>query len=467
MPNFFCRLVVPACAVFSVAAGLAHAQPVPYEVLLSEGGTLDGREISSFGAPFTNGQGQVGLLIYYTDGSRGYYYDGAVIFNSVDDAPAGVTLTGGESTTGLSAAGDFAYSPSYNGLDSTYSSNGILVLDESPAPGLPDGYFLTSNSRVRMADDGEVFWVSGYRLGAGSATQYRAFYRQAPGDAEPTAVYKWDDDVGGFRITIGSAVDFDYDVSNSGDGLINVLVFAEGAGIRRGIVINGQIAHLEGETLTPGGTEAFGSFDATRVSIADSGDYAFVALTDADVSQNRVLFVNGSEVTREGDTVDGFDIGAIMDALSIDKNGRLLTVWDSLADNADEALVYFHDPLGAGSGEVVMRVGDALDLDGDTDPDAFVENFDASGTIGYGLDTSGRGDAFVVIEAGGREHLLRVKLPNPCPGDHDRDGTKAAADIIGYVTDFKAGDFLADTNNDGELTARDIVAFISAYRRGC
>ncbi|MCC6359716.1 MAG: hypothetical protein IT450_13305, partial [Phycisphaerales bacterium] len=156
-------------------AAYAAAQ-TPATVVAKVGDPASNSTISTLNAPFTNGLGQVGFVAALADSTRIVWIGNGPVFNSADALPD--VLTGGEGTMGISDAGGFVYSPSFNGNDAVYTHLGLLLADGDPAPGMP-GMFSSFNSRPTMTPDGTANWVGGWSATAGGSTVGRIFYSAA------------------------------------------------------------------------------------------------------------------------------------------------------------------------------------------------------------------------------------------------------------------------------------------------
>jgi uncharacterized repeat protein (TIGR01451 family) len=123
---------------------------------------------------------------------------------------------------------------------------------------------------------------------------------------------------------------------------------------------------------------------------------------------------------------------------------------------------------------VVVREGDAIDLDGDGDADErvyvhiFINNFCWLSNDGWLYFTVRTRDAAQVCsrmpsESG--QALIRVRAF--CPGDYNRDGVTAVPDIFAFLSDWFAGVPKADMNCSGTLDVPDIFEFLTAWFTPC
>lgn len=126
--------------------------------------------------------------------------------------------------------------------------------------------------------------------------------------------------------------------------------------------------------------------------------------------------------------------------------------------------------LVLGSGAVIARTGDAVDLDNDGAPDtAFIESFEpndsAFGPPGVAL-------AFVrlrlPLEGGAiAQAMLAIAAPDCNGADLDRDLDADIDDIARFVDAFLVSDPAADIDRDQDTDIDDIAGFVDAFLTGC
>lgn len=398
--------------------GLAIAGPantVSGDIIVQEGDIIDGSAVSSVNSPFTNGNGQLGAVLALDDGRRAIWYDTGVIFTS--DMALPDALTGGEGTMGIGNNGEFIYSPSFNGNDSVWGQNGLILAEPDQAPGFDPGFLSTFNSRPQMIDDGTGFWIGGVNDGTSStSTASRALFRSNP-NGTLDRVFGAGDAIansGGLAISTGSGVDFDYHVSGGGNNMINVFLGDTGSTTNDGVLaVNGSM--IARETLATGQGDNWDNFD--HVSINNSGTYVFSGDTDGDTASDEFIAVNGAIALREDMTLDGFTLGSGVDALSINNNDELAFIWDT--DEGTETLFYASDVMDFSSAIALLSVGDEFDMDNDGIGDWLIDDFNASSAIGPGLDFAENGFVFVEVDlesfdgATNIEAIISVAVPAP------------------------------------------------------
>lgn len=413
------NLKASASIVLIAASGLAIAGPgntVSGDVIVSEGDTVDGSLVTAMGSPFTNGNGQVGAILTLDDGRRAVWYDTGVIFTS--DMALPDSLTGGEGTMGIGNNGEFIYSPSFNGNDAVWGQNGLILAEPDQAPGFDMGFLSTFNSRPQMIDDGSGYWVGGINDGAGgTGTVERALFRSNPNGTIDRVMGAGDaiGNSGGLVIDTGSGIDFDYHVSGNGSNMINVVLGNTGSTVNDGIVaVNGSMVAQEATATGQG--DNWDNFD--NVSINNSGTFVFSGDTDGATSSDEFIAVNGTIALREDMTLDSFTLGSSVNALSINNLDQAAFIWNT--DEATETLFYASDVMDISSAIALLSVGDLFDEDNDGIGDWVIDDFNASGIIGPGLDFAEDGMLYVEVDLaaldGSNNHEAIISLTVPAPG---------------------------------------------------
>lgn len=392
---------------------------VPVTVVVQDGDVPPGEvdPVSQLNSPFTNALGQVGFTggLSTVSGTDNFVWldDGIVWKNS--DA-GGFVLAGSESTMGVSDAGDFVYSPSTDGEDSVWTSSGLLAVAETQAPGFPAGTVSTFHSRPSMTASGRALWVSGFNESGGTATEGRMLYTSADGTpAQIQVVLRSDDVIDGFVIDRPSGVDFDYEASEDGNRLIQVLLMDTGSTNDDGFVfVDGMLVARESEPS--GGGDNWENFDA--VSINNRGEYVFSGDTDGATGSDEFIAFESAIRLREGGSVGGVVLTspASVGALAINETRALAHLW--AISGGDELLFLSCNAVLPSDGVLLLATDDEVDVDGDGLADATVTDFNASGVIGPGLDLGDSGEIFVEVDldygAGELEAVISLALP-ACP----------------------------------------------------
>jgi len=404
-------------AVVALSAGLvsiAAGDTVTGTTVVREGDAIDGSTVSSLNAPFTNGTGQVGIVVALADGRRAIWYDTGVIFTS--DMALPDTLSGGEGTMGIGNNGEFIYSPSFNGNDAVYGQNGVILADGDQAPGYAANFNNTFNSRPQMIDDGTAYWVAGVNDGAGgTGTAARVLYRQNP-NGTIDRVFASGDVIagsGGSTIDFPSGIDFDFHVSGNGSQIITAFIANNDDNM---IAINGTMAHREFQATGQG--DNWSNFD--NVSINNAGNYIFSGDTDGATSSDEFIAYNGVIGVREGMVVDGITLSSSVNAASINNLGQAAFIFSTV--ETSETLFFATDASDLASSIALLSVGDLFDDTGDGIGDWVIDDFNASGIIGPGLDFAEDGLVYVEVDLESLdgsvtiEAVISVAVPAPMSG---------------------------------------------------
>lgn len=403
--NRVAQVILSAGLVSIAAAG----DPVSGIIVAREGDAVDGSTIVSLNSPFTNGHGQVGFVAALADDRRAIWYDTGVIFTSDQALPDDVS--GGEGTMGIGNNGEFIYSPSFNGEDAVFGQNGLILAGGQPAPGYGAGFTSTFNSRAQMIDDGSGFWVGGINDGAGgTGTAARALYRSNPNGTIDRVMGSGDviGNTGGLTIDFPAGIDFDYHVSGSGAHMINGLIANNDDNI---VAVNGSA--VAREFAATGQGDNWSNFD--HVSINNSGDYIFSGDTDGATSADEFIAFNGVIGAREGMVVDGLTLGSSVNAASINNLGQAAFIWSNAEET--ESLFFAADASDlAGSSTALLSVGDLFNDGAGT---WLIDDFNASGIIGPGLDFAEDGMVYVEVDLESLdgsvniEAIIGVVIPAP------------------------------------------------------
>ena len=392
-----------------------EGMPLPATVVLQVGDTPaggGGAMVDGLNPPFTDGGGRPGFNGALTSGERFIWIDGIVF---LDSSVVGSTLTGGESTMGISDADGFIYSPSVDGDDSVWSHNGLVLRENVQAPDFPAGTNNTFNSRPTMLPGGAAYWISGFDDTGGTSTQGRMLYTSPTASAgDVTVVLRSDDMVGGLAIARPSGVGFDYQISDNGMHHIHDLLMDTGSTADDGaIYVDGALVAREGQ---PNGTGAnWDNFDV--VSIDDSGHYLFSGDDDGDPSKDEFLAYDGTIGVREGDTVGGVVLtstAAVLGA-SLNNTGQAVHAW-SRASATDDFLFAACDASDLAASVLVAATGDEVDVDGDGAGDATLTDLGISTVAGPGLWLAEDGQVYarVDLDFGGGDVEAIVGFELPC-----------------------------------------------------
>ncbi len=397
--------------------------------------------------------------------------------------------------------GDFAYATNTNG--STFQDEVIarfnasaddwtLIAQEGdPIPAFPSEDYGTTLNSPSIQADGKVSWLVRGSIGA------------LPGVEDDFALLG--DDVAvsiiahvGFTTPTGSAdpwqaFDFqDFYMDATGNYILQGDTSAASADDDI-VVVNGAVVLQENAPI-PGANvlDVIGNSGIFEVYMGSAGNW--MSRGDFDVTEQDWLVYNGDIIALTGDAVPGGEEGetfsdAVFSAcfFSMTANGTGSVVYGATTSNPDE----FRDAVLVLNGHsVILRQGDAIDLDGNgaLDDDTFINVFNNDDMfltddmkLFFTADivdgkNSDLGQAFLMVD------LDDVGVPClPC-GDSNCDGTVSVGDINFFVAAVTSGepawnalfsgfppcDYLCanDTNSDTMVTVGDINFFVAAVTGG-
>ena len=411
--------IEPLRLASSLGKAMSPGNVIDAELVAIRGQSAGDSEIYSLRLPTTNSSGDAGFNGMTLNSDDYVWFDpGVTWFNS---NAAGVTLTGGENTMGIGDNGAFIYSPAVDGKDAVWTDNGLLLVEETQAPDFPEGTISTFHSRPAMIDDGTAFWVSGFNESGGTFSEGRMLYRSPDGtSANTTVVLRSDDVIDSFAIDRPFGVGFNYDFSEDGQHHIHVLVMDTGSSADDVFLyVDGRLVLRE--STPTGAGDNWDNF--SLVSINNLGDYVLSGDTDGATASDGFIAANGTIVIREGDVLDGIPLtgGASVDALSLAENGKVAFIWKT---PDVEALFVACSPATLGRAVALMRTGDHLDLDGDGSGDGALMSFNASASVGPGLNLAPDGTVVVNInlDRNGAPFGAIVRLGVECNPPTFKDG---------------------------------------------
>ena len=211
------------------------------------------------------------------------------------------------------------------------------------------------------------------------------------------------------------------------------------------------------------------AFSLAALAITPAGDWM---ARGTDAQGNEWVFRNGEPVALAGtpvtlrpDEPEHFaPAGSSPAFFSMHANSAGDIAIGGLTDAGEHAMAA---AVVLNSQRVILRTGDAVDLDGNglADDDAFIDAFSTDGAFltdggAYYFSADLRTAAGRVI---GRA-LLRTDI---CKPDWDASGSPGSADLSVFLTEWLAsvseGTALADYDRDGLPTSADIGAFLSEW----
>lgn len=409
---------------------LGLAPPATATLILQDGDMPSGSAatVTGINAPFVNDNGEVGFLGVLSDEDR-FIFTGTGIVHQ-NSAEMGSTLTGGEASIGIDDSGGFIYSPNVDGADAVWSQNGLVLVENTQAPGFPSGTNSTFHSRPSMIPTGTAYWIAGFNETAGTATEGRVLYTSSDASAgNVSVVLRSDDIVGGFAIGRPSGIDFDFDFSGDGSQHISVLSLDTGSTLDDGVIyVNGSI--VARETTPSGQGDNWDNFDV--VVINNNGDYLFSGDTDGDANSDEFIAYNGVIALREGDTIDGVQLGNVVRFVSLNDQGNAAYAW------ANQHLFFACDASALASNSLrVLSVGDPIDLDDDGVADATVTDLNTSPSFGptQALAPNGRMFVEVDLDDGVENREAIIALDPPFCGQPE-------IEVTGNTLEIEDGDTL-------------------------
>ncbi len=418
-----------AGAVLALAATPLSAGPVPSALLVEDQPLPDmpTELVNSINNTAVNHVGGYAVTVNTTGSGTTLSH----VWGSADGGPGATLRTEGtigdlqqnsfESFFGLSNSGSVAYSPSSTdlvaggtGLDGVWLDDQVVAIEEQPVPGVP-GMYWSFGSRPGVTAGDNIYWVGGVTDTPGGSTQGRYLLlgsgatpllfdgQLIPGLADPL------DDLS-----------FDFRLSSLGTHFIAEIGTDTGSSTNdNSMVVDGQVAMSNGAPLTEGSPipaasgglpgENWDNFD--YAGITQAGIWLITGDTDGDTTTDEIVVLDGQIVYREGDTLGGEVLSGSIEGAYLNEDGDVAFIWD-IQDNSLEAL-FFND-------ELLVREGDAVDLDGDgeVELDSILTNFTGISSMTmsdrYGADLV---DIYFTADvdtpAGTVEGYFRLVVPEP------------------------------------------------------
>ncbi len=222
--------------------------------------------------------------------------------------------------------------------------------------------------------------------------------------------------------------------------------------------------------------------DFFQTSLAGNGDWVSRGRDNSSTAAAAPDWAvkNGTLLATTGDpAAPGENWGDTFYAVTANRVGDWVLTGDT--DNSDLS----RDNVVVLNGEVVLREGDPVDLDGNGqfDDDAFIGRgvntnpafnpstwFLTDDRVLYGiamLRNSAGQDLTSTPVFGTPQAFIRIDLGPDCYPDCNTDGSLTIADFGCFQTKFVAGDPYADCNGVGGLTIADFGCFQTKFVAGC
>jgi hypothetical protein len=452
-------------------SGLAMAQPVAATLVIAEGQALPGTAglvCSAVNSPFTDGNGKVGFTGNSSGGNFVWYDTGVVWLNT---NATGNVLTGAEGTMGVSNSGGYIYSPAVDGNDAVWTQAGKLLADGDAIPGT--GLFSVFNSRPTMSPDGTVYWVGGTTATQGGPTTNRSFFRVAnPAAPVFELLISGGLTYGGLAITT-SASNFSYDVSDNNAHRIHVLTATGPTATDLFVYFStGDLVLAREGSPVPGGASGENYFAFRIPSTNNDGDTLIVADTNsATTTADEVILFNNVIIAREADIIDGVEFAGTVAGSSLSNRDEIAVVSSGATGRGPSTLYVGPAAAFRTQARALLSVGQSIDTNNDGACDAVVTGFNASNTIGPGVDLAENGVVYVNVDltpcAGGTAVDGIIRLRYRCDADFNGDGSPDFFDYLDFVAAFDAQSPSADFNGDNSVDFFDYLDFVAAFDAGC
>ena len=465
--------------IFALAALLVALSPltlkgqIAADLVLTEGDAIGDSTAVLLNSPFVNGLGQVGFNVLLEDKSFAIWFDGAVVFNSSSVISPDLNQTV-ESTMGFGNAGQFAYSPTFDFEDSLRDQNGIVLVEDTQAPGFAAGVNTTFHNAPTMTDDGTTYWLSGFNDGmGGTASVGRILYRRDPA-GNIDVVIRSGDSISGDTVDM-SGFGSDYQFSRDNTNSIIEVDADTGSGADDGrVLVNLTVVAAEGSpVMDASATPENDSWDNfRRFTINNAGNYVFSGDTSgAAITRDEFIAYNGVIRLREGDAIAQGNLAGFVKGVTLNEGNSLAFVWD-LDDGEDqlESLFFASDASDLTNLAVVASVEDELDVDGDGVADWVISDFAAGSVTGASIALTEDGLIYVAVDLQSvdgsdfRRAIVAVSASASdfLLGDVNRDNTVDFDDIAPFITLLATDGFQveADINQDQSVDFDDIAPFI-------
>jgi len=403
MKNAIPKSMTVPIVVLGLLATTAPATAQVATALIREGDTIPGQgDVSSIGNPAVNHVGGFSVTL----NTAGPTTTLSQIWGNATGGPGAVLFTEGtfdgyeqnafEAFHGFSDAGNSGYSATSTDVDSgTTGLDGVwvgmtpILVEEQPVPTLP-GQFSVFGSRPGMTAAGQPYWVGGFGTTQGGATQNRALFF---GFGASPVLMGGDPIVGVPEPVSTASAGIDFNVRYSPSGANYVMESAVVASIE-----SDGVVHVNGIAVTLGGMivreaspvaavagglpgENWDNFDF--FGITDAGVILMTGDTDAVTTQDEFVLLGELIVLREGTVIPapegGVSLNGSIEGAYMNAQEDWAVIWDvDEAGGNVEALIF--------NGALVLREGDAVDLDGDgaVEPGSLLVDFTGISTLVVG-----------------------------------------------------------------------------------
>jgi hypothetical protein len=475
-----------AAGLLALSAGQALAQNVVRgEKIAAEGESpswANGGTILSLNTAFTNPVGEVGFSgnMNFSTGSTNFVYrgDGTAFFNN---SVLTNVLTGTESTMGIGSGGSFVYSPSIDGEDGIWSSDGYIVSSGDAVAAVP-GKFFSFASRPTMFGDNKFAFVAGFADTPTGSTNTRALMRGELGTPGLTLEYKTGDVISNETLRFATPnMSFLYDYSDNGEHRIHIIGTGTGVSGINKVLLNDQWIvepgiQVEG-TIYP--NEAWATF--AGVSVDNFMQY-FVWGTVSNFDNGAASYIlnfNGENSIHRSDTIDGVTLtNGTVRVASLNNNAYGAHIWSYGSGSPTPKVLFAGNSYDLANNRVVVKTNDLVDLDNDGVGDFRVHDMPETVTVSAGMDLADDNSVVTRLTlepiGGGTRFDAIVKFcyvdcPPVCPrcaADFNEDGGVDGGDVESFFSAWSAGETCGDTNLDGGTDGGDVEAFFLVWSAG-
>ena len=471
-------------------AGVASAQTVvSAEKILAVGDIpswSNAAPVTAVDTAFTNIDGQVGFVGTVTPAAgtaRVFAFREGFTPFFADSALPSTTLTGREGTMGIGSNGQFVYSPSINGNDGIWSSNGYIVSDGDPVPDL-SGKFFSFASRPTLFGESSFAFIAGFSNTVGGASADRALYRGDLSSSGLTRVYKTGDVLNGETLRFATpTMSFLYDFSDNGEHLIHIMGVGGGSSAANNFVNRDGLWIAKPSQALPGSPFAKVAWNTfSGVSINNAGEWVIFGVSsnfDVGAATNFVAF-NGVDALHRTATVDGITLTTgVVRAASVNNFSQVAHLWSYGSGSVTPKVLFVGPGNDLASSRAIVKIGDLADLNADGVGDFRVYDLPEIVSITAALDLSddGKVTTRVVLEplGGGTrfDAILRfcyqdcsVGACPECAADYDQSGGVDGADIESFFIDWSASVTCADIDLSGGVDGSDIESFFTIWSAG-
>jgi cysteine-rich repeat protein len=426
-----------ALATAGSVARPAHAAVVPGQVVAIEDSIPSGAAspVANVFAPFVNPDGYVSFAGTLDSGEQFVFIDDQVVWLSSEEVESITSIVGDMGSRG---SDEFVVRATIDGAAGLWTHDDLLAGEGDPAPGFPlfpTAAFTFSNT-PGMDGTGTVYWRGSVDLTNDGGSDVVGLY-YAPG-ADPLAIdmlYTSGDLVDGVTLDGDtSAIRDDFAFSDDGTHTIAALEASGDTLVDQLLVVDGSIVAREGDLVPSFMGEQWSNFDL--VSINDDGNYLFSGDTTAPANLDEIVGYNGDVAVHQNDVLDGIGVDFDIRFIALNNRNNALIGWarNELGSVVEVVFLACDASDIAGTAELLLEVGDTIDIDGDMLGDFTVDDVQGSTVDKH----HGLGDAdavYLELDLGPGDLNAIVEIPFTCCGNGNVDGGEECDDGNDEETD--------------------------------